>query len=340
MTELTKLYRRARFWADISFRMLRYRTVILMITFEAIGFQAVQPARNFSFDFILVALMLGTLYMSSTCFNDISDEEVDKINLKNDPSRPLVVTGTTPRQLRQLGVASILAASLAAVLVSPYYLGFVLAGVVLGMAYSLPPLRLSYRGILASLWLPLSYVVLPFLAGAWLQGRLDSHSVYILMTMYICFVGRILLKDFRDYKGDKKVGKLNFLVRHGPRATCQAAAAAWLLGDALFVLTLHHSLPLLTVLMQPLIAMILYFLYRLSIEPDFKRQLLDVMVIGRCGNAITVGLLTSLLLQSFDYSVLLQNFLILIVTGLVLVTAILIWHDALLKPIAVTGKLR
>src|SRR5581483_3382586 len=111
-----------RYWADIAYRMLRIRTVLVMVTFEAIGYEAVRPSRSFSVDFILVAIMLGTLYMSATCFNDVADEEVDKVNLAHDVSRPLVTTPTTAAQLKRLGIIALLAAAVCAWLARPAYL--------------------------------------------------------------------------------------------------------------------------------------------------------------------------------------------------------------------------
>ena len=49
--------------------------------------------------------------------------------------------------------------------------------------------------------------------------------------LYIGFIGRILLKDFRDVRGDLLFGKRTFLVRHGRRPTCALALGCWLTGS-------------------------------------------------------------------------------------------------------------
>lgn len=322
---------KAKYWVDISYRMLRIRTVLVMVTFVAIGYEAVKPSRSLSLDFILVSVMLGALYMSATCFNDVADEEVDKVNLANDVSRPLVTTDTTSTQLKMLGIISIIVASIIAIIVSPLYLGFVIAGVILSVFYSLPPFKISHRGILASLWLPLSYVVIPFLMGGFLQGRLNKLSVEVLVAMYICFVGRILLKDFRDYEGDKKFGKLNFLVRHGPRKTCLASGVSWMLGDGVFILALSKTFPLLVILTQPIIIAIIYGLYLLANEKQYDQKLLEVLFIGRMGNALALGLLAALTLQAFDYSGFQKNLTIFAVIIFMAFTAVGLWKDSALK---------
>jgi len=305
--------------------------VIVMITFEAIGYEAVKPTKSISLNFIWVAIMLAALYTSATCFNDVADEEVDKVNLVNDVSRPLVTTNVTGQQLKRLGIIALIVAAVAAALVSPAYVLFVVAGAALSIFYSVPPFHLSYRGILASLWLPLSYVVHPFLAGALFQGKLDRQSLYILIAMYCCFVGRILLKDFRDYEGDKKFGKLNYLVRHGPKTTCLVAGLAWLVGDAVFVGTLSRTYPVLTIVMQPIIAIIFYGLYLLAYEKDYSQKLLEVLFVGRLGNAIALALLAALTLRAFDYPNSQKNLTVIAVGTFMALTAVGLWKDAALR---------
>ena len=58
----------------------------------------------------------------------------------------------------------------------------------------------------------------------------DRADLVLVAGLYLGFVGRILLKDFRDVAGDALYGKRTFLVRHGRRATCTFAAVGWLLG--------------------------------------------------------------------------------------------------------------
>jgi 4-hydroxybenzoate polyprenyltransferase len=302
-----------------------------MITFEAIGYQAVKPTRSISVDFVLVAIMLGALYASATSFNDVADEEVDKVNLANDVSRPLVTTNVTSQQLKRLGVICILVSAIAALLVSPFYLLFVLVGALISLLYSLPPVQISHRGFFATLWLPISYVILPFLAGGLLQGSLTKLSLQVLLTMYVCFIGRILLKDFRDYEGDKKFDKRNFLVRHGPINTCKASALAWVAGDIIFLVTLAKTFPVLGLLIQPIIGLILYGLYLLSKEANYSRVLLEVLFIGRLGNAIALALLAALSLQAFAYPDIQKNLVVAVVGLFMTFTAILLWRDSALK---------
>ena len=58
----------------------------------------------------------------------------------------------------------------------------------------------------------------------------ESPDLALLAALYVGFVGRIVLKDFRDVVGDRLFGKRTFLVRHGRRTTCVLSAACWVGG--------------------------------------------------------------------------------------------------------------
>lgn len=60
-------------------------------------------------------------------------------------------------------------------------------------------------------------------------------------ALYLGFIGRILLKDFRDVRGDALFGKRTFLVRHGRRATCAVSAGCLVTGNCAVVLAAQHA---------------------------------------------------------------------------------------------------
>jgi 4-hydroxybenzoate polyprenyltransferase len=119
----------------------------------------------------------------------------------------------------------------------------------LNAVYSLPPTRLSGRGGLAQLLLPLEYCAFPALLMALVaapsavtdgpRGGVPPDSVgqpgwriYWLMvaSMYVIFVGRVFLKDIRDELGDRATGKRTFTVRHGRHAAIICSALTTVIG--------------------------------------------------------------------------------------------------------------
>jgi 4-hydroxybenzoate polyprenyltransferase len=97
----------------------------------------------------------------------------------------------------------------------------------------LRPVRLADRGAVASMLLPAGYVAVPYLEGVLTaRSHLTARDLALLGGLYVGFIGRILLKDFRDVRGDALFGKRTFLVRHGRGPTCALSAACWVLGTA------------------------------------------------------------------------------------------------------------
>jgi 4-hydroxybenzoate polyprenyltransferase len=149
--------------------------------------------------------------------------------------------------------------------------------------------------------------------------------------MYVCFMGRILLKDFRDYEGDKKFGKLNFLVRHGPKATCLLAALCWIAGNLIFTISFFNEFQLLVLIVQPIIIAICYSLYKLAHEKRYQHKLVEVTFIRQMGNAIAVSLLAALTLRAFEYSIIQKNLITFSLAGFFVLSALTIRADTTSK---------
>ena len=138
-----------------------------------------------------------------------------------------------------VGVVSAVMAVATAALLHPAALLVLLAGMVVSAAYSLRPVRLADRGAVASLVLPACYVGVPYLVGLLAaSGGISAADMTLLAGLYVGFIGRILLKDFRDLRGDALFGKRTFLVRHGRAWTCLFSAVCWIAGTVTVVAAL------------------------------------------------------------------------------------------------------
>lgn len=182
----------------------------------------------------LVAVIGFLLF--SVALNDIADEPIDRVNLLGDRRRPLV-TGAACRRDLVVIAATCAAMSLAmSAALGWAALAVTSAGLCVSATYSLRPVRLAGRGAVAPLVLPACYVVLPYLVGLLAAGASVNGSDFVLLTgLYLGFIGRLLLKDFRDVRGDAMFGKRTFLVRHGRRWTCCFSAVSWMAGSVLIV---------------------------------------------------------------------------------------------------------
>lgn len=168
--------------------------------------------------------------------NDLADHAIDRVNLPGDARRPLVTGAAASRDVRLLAAGAAVVTASAAATQGRASLVLTLGGLAVAAAYSLPPFRLSRRGVVAPLVLPALFVGVPFVLGV-LAGRPVRWSdLALLAALYVGFIGRIVLKDFRDVVGDRMFNKRTFLVRHGRRVTCALSATCWVVGTALLVL--------------------------------------------------------------------------------------------------------
>jgi 4-hydroxybenzoate polyprenyltransferase len=223
--------------------LARARVVLAVARPPVLGLLAVYAATGFAAaggnPHSLVALLpalavVAGFLVFSVSVNDLADVEIDRINLVGHRNRPLVLGLARERELVATAIAGALLQLGAAFAIGWAALVVTLFALLISAAYSIPPVRLAGRGAAASLVLPACYVALPYLTGVALTShRVDAAGLVLLVGLYVGFVGRILLKDFRDLRGDALFGKRTFLVRHGRRATCRFAAVGWTAGSAL-----------------------------------------------------------------------------------------------------------
>jgi 4-hydroxybenzoate polyprenyltransferase len=178
-----------------------------------------------------VLVVVTALLLFSVAVNDLADEAIDRVNLAGHRSRPLLTGAGRRLDLRTLAGVGAVAALAAAVPLGWRCVLVTAAALGISAAYSL---RLSGRGAVGSLVLPACYVATPYLLGLYGAGGTPRPvDLLLLAGLYVGFIGRILLKDFRDVRGDALFGKRTFLVRHGRRATCAFSACCWVAGGAL-----------------------------------------------------------------------------------------------------------
>jgi 4-hydroxybenzoate polyprenyltransferase len=304
----------------LYWRMLRYRVAAMILLFMLLGSAWHGGLRTLEFPVLLVALALASSYVCATSVNDISDREIDKINHPGDQGRPLV-TGTagTGDLWALFGVSGVLAVVLSFA-AGPAAAGIMVLSVVIGVLYSLPPARLSYRTFMAPVTLAVAYVGLPYWIGAVVTG--DSLGVWdlpLLAALYLLFAGRIILKDFRDTEGDALYGKPTFLLRFGKGATCLASLLAVCAGDALLIASLADR-PWLAAILQVHVACVALMLHRLYLADNRKDEQLSIGVGARMGNGLLTTLLGCLVLANQHATWSTQAIFAVSLTGLYLLT--------------------
>lgn len=224
--------------------LLRPALVLLMLSFALLGLAVGGRPQDLSLVVPVSLTVLGFLLVAVSV-NDLSDREVDRLNLPGAASRPLSTGLASHRDMVVTAVVGGVTALACASWLGAGPLLVAAAGLALALAYSVEPLSLSRRGAAASLILPAGFVGVPY--GTALLAThcsLTSSSLILPAGLYVGFIGRILLKDFRDVVGDTLIGKRTFLVRHGRVVTCRLSAAFWLAGSAMVLCVSRGSAPL------------------------------------------------------------------------------------------------
>jgi 4-hydroxybenzoate polyprenyltransferase len=218
--------------------MLRPRVVTLLLAFFAIPLAVHGAFASFDARVPLGALALACAYVSATTANDLADVRIDRVNLPG--VRPLASGRTTRSRMVLLHIAAnALAVALGLLAAGVAGAAVMAASVLLNLAYSLPPFRLSWRTHLAHATLALGYVAVPsLLAHAILGMGYPPSDRGLTVGLVVLFWGRIVLKDFRDRRGDAEAGKVTLALRYGKPAVGWASAWAIVAGGALAIVGL------------------------------------------------------------------------------------------------------
>jgi 1,4-dihydroxy-2-naphthoate polyprenyltransferase len=192
-------------------------------------------------DFSWLAFWLGlaclfSLEVATVLTNDEFDFESDVRNRHYGPftggSRVLVdgsISFASMQVAVLLALGSFLATALAlATVVSPFPSLFILAALgVLAIGYTVPPLKLCWRG-LGEIDVGVTHSLGVILCGYAFQGGTWTNAWpwLVAIPLFFAILPAITLSGIPDYSADRAVGKGTIAVRLGPRAAVRVAQAA------------------------------------------------------------------------------------------------------------------
>jgi|SRR5713226_1774912 len=278
--------------------MLRYRVAIMIWMFFLLALAHVGGLASFHWSIVWSLVALGASYVAATSVNDVADRDIDAVNHPQDRGRPLVIGEASEHDLRRLHVASAGMALTAAALIGWRALALIAVSVAIGRAYSLPPIRLSYRTCLAPIALGVAYVLVPYGLGLASAGRpAGSNDALFAGALYALFLARITLKDFRDVVGDARYGRPTFLLQFGKDLTCLVSLLALAVGDGLLMASLHPGL-VVALLMQAFVLAIVIMLRGLWRTPDARAEQVAIGIGARMGNGLLITSLALLVVRS------------------------------------------
>ncbi len=184
----------------------------------------------FHTELFVLSLVAGVLYHGGlNLLNDYFDHIGGTDDINPTPLTPyaggsrVIQNGTiSPRRLLLFSVVLLAAGSLVGL-----YLAYIrgvelfvigLVGLLLGVFYSAPPLKLASRG-LGEVVVGLNFGVLT-VGGSYLvqTGHLPVDALIVSLPIAFMVVAILYINEFPDYVADSRTGKRNLVVRMGPLA--------------------------------------------------------------------------------------------------------------------------
>jgi len=218
--------------------------------------------------FVLALVATVCVHAASNVLNDVGDETIGTDRRNEERIYPytggsrFIQTGILSQsRMAQLGITLLLIASLAGVgllvVKGPVVIVFGLVGILLGVLYSLGPVKLSCLG-LGETAVAVAFGVLPVTGAAWLQGAAIESSLIVFSLPVSAWVGAILLiNEVPDIEADGASGKNTLPVRMDLVGTSRLYFAVQVAAVAfIVVLSVQRQLPLLA----PLVPLALLFL--------------------------------------------------------------------------------
>jgi len=182
-----------------------------------------------SFDFLVFVLALfATVCVHAACnvLNDVGDDSggTDRQNEARiypytGGSRFIQTGIMSSSEMARLGISLLALAAIAGfallLLKGVMVLYFGLAGIVLGVLYSLGPVRLSALGIGESA-VAVAFGIIPIAGAAWLQGAaLDMSLLFFSIPISLWVAAILLINEVPDVAADAATGKRTLPVRIG-----------------------------------------------------------------------------------------------------------------------------
>ena len=218
--------------------------------------------------FALALLATMCVHAGSNVLNDVGDESIGTDRINETRIYPytggsrFIQTGILDASIMaRLGISLLAVAAVCGMFLlmmkGVTVLWFGLAGVVLGVLYSVGPVKLSTLGV-GETAVAVAFGILPVAGAAWLQGASLNTALLLFAIPVSAWVAAILLiNEVPDIDADAATGKRTLPVRMGLNGTAVLYLAIHLAAFAAVVLlTVGKALPLLA----PLVPLLLLLL--------------------------------------------------------------------------------
>mgnify|MGYP001815953695 FL=1 len=207
--------------------------------------------------FVLALVATVCVQAAANALNDVGDDQIgtdpqntQRIYPYTGGSRFIQTGILSQATMAKLGITLIAIAALAGLALfaerGPLVLAFGIVGILLGVMYSLGPVKLASLG-LGEATIAVAFGLLPVTGAAWLQGAPIDLSLILFSIAIGGWVENILLiNEVPDMEADGAAGKRTFPVRFGLAATANLYLAVNIAAALIvLLLALTGDLPLL-----------------------------------------------------------------------------------------------
>ena len=186
------------FFRAISYESMFFLGLLLGTKYDRFQIDTISV---FYFIFIPISIFLAGLF--STVFNNIADQEIDKISNKE---RPLVNFYLTPENYKKLGWLFFGLALIYALAINFQTFFIILLFMGNYFLYSMPPFRLKRIPFFSKLFISLNALILIILGFITITGSVFEFPKTIIIVFLISATLIANFIDIKDYEGDKKAG--------------------------------------------------------------------------------------------------------------------------------------
>jgi 1,4-dihydroxy-2-naphthoate octaprenyltransferase len=207
--------------------------------------------------FLLALVATICVQAAANVLNDVGDEQIgtdprntQRIYPYTGGSRFIQTGILSQAAMAKLGITLIVIASLAGLALlaerGPLVIAFGVVGILLGVLYSLGPVKLASVG-LGEATIAVAFGLLPVTGAAWLQGApIDAALILFSIAIGGWVENILLINEVPDMEADSASGKRTFPVRFGLAATANLYLAVNIGAAAIVVyLATTGYLPLL-----------------------------------------------------------------------------------------------
>ena len=237
---------RARSYAEIA----RPGNAMLAVMAFCVGYFLVHKVVSWP-DFATALGIIFCVHSAITIQNDREDVAIDRINASRTP---LHAGGMTLEEARYLEWAFTAVAIVLALYNPGVHLLPLVVWLAVGWVYNRQPFGFSRRPLLSIVTLGVAYAVIPVAYGVRLGANQWSALEGIAIALW--FLRRMsvsILKDYKDEKGDRAMGKRTFYLVYGHRRTALVSIIMSALAFAGIWVMAAYIRPLNAVVVAPLL---------------------------------------------------------------------------------------